>query len=200
MSEEDELNLVNIEDDDEQTLTVEEPMLALMPLPTNVRPISPPLQEPRKDDSSDTDDEEIRKRIAILDEFMHLTQPPRRPPSEALGDSRPSRVAEDVITKRFNLDRPKSPITIAPTFNKPEFRKEPFQEGVRAGMYLKDQENSIKMQQMQQQIQFLQNENLKGQRQLLNLQSYNALLQGTVNKLQNENALFKDYINKHKKQ
>ena len=191
MSEEDELNLVNIEDDDEVPDQVEEPMLALMPLPTNVRPISPPLQEPRKDDSSDTDDEEIRKRIAILDEFMHLTQPPRRPPS---------RVADEVITKRFNLDRPKSPITIAPTFNKPEFRKEPFQEGVRAGMYLKDQENAIKMQQMQQQIRFLQNENLKGQRQLLNLQSYNALLQGTVNRLQNENALFKDYINKHKKQ
>ena len=200
MSEEDELNLVNIEDDDEQTLTVEEPMLALMPLPTNVRPISPPLQEPRKDDSSDTDDEEIKKRIAIMDEFMRLSRP-----SRALGDSRPprrppSRVADEVITKRFNLDRPKSPITIAPTFNKPEFRKEPFQEGVRAGMYLKDQENKLKMQQMQQQIQFLQNENLKGQRQLFNLQSYNALLQGTVNKLQNENALFKDYINKHKKQ
>ena len=190
MSEEDELNLVNIEDDDEQTLTVEEPLLSLIPLPTNVRPISPPLEKPRKDDLSDTDDEEIRKRIAILDEFMHLTRPPRRPPS---------RIAEDVISKRYNLDRPKSPITIAPTFNKPEFRKEPFQEGVRAGMYLKDQENKVKMEEMQRQIQFLQNENLKGQRQLLNLQSYNAMLQGAVNRLQNENQQFRIYINKHKK-
>ena len=104
------------------------------------RSLSPPLQEPRKHYSSDSDDDI---------EFITKRLPPRPP----------SRVAEDVITKRFNLDRPKSPITIAPTFNKPEFRKEPFQEGIRAGKHLSDEENKKRIEQMQQQLQNLQNEN-----------------------------------------
>ena len=181
---------------------VEEPILALAPLPTLTRPLSPPLEAPKESDSStfdsDSDDEELNKRLATIDELMH--GPPPRPPS---------RVAEDVIQNRrtypvpvvtrrtYTLITPDTSITLSPTLNKPENRREPFQEGMRAGMFTKAREVARKNKQIEdleeekkqqaQKIQQMTQQLLASQQAIARLQYENLLLKHTIQNQQKRN-------------
>ena len=96
--------------------------------------------------------------------------------------------------RQYIIERPKSPIEIAPGINSIDDQMEIENQALKRRIQQLQNDN----QQKQRQIQHFQNEDQKNQRYIQNLRDYSDILQNKIDKLQDEMQIYKDYIVKYK--
>ena len=129
------------------------------------RSLSPPLQEPRHHDSSDSDSD--------FDVEFIMKRPPR-PPSR----------------RQYIIERSKSPIDIAPVVNRIDDQMVIENQALKRRIFQLQTDNMNG----QKQIQQLQNEDQKNKRYIKNLSDYTEDLCTQISNLQSENSIYKKHI------